>query len=88
MLDFAKVQMNQAIDVLKAAGEATRLRLLVLLAQGDLTVTELTETERADLVDILAFHFTEAWGAPNIDAARPVAEGEIAQMCEMCGISL
>ena len=48
-------------------------------------VTELTTTERADLVDILAFHFTEAWGAPNMDAARPVAEGEIAQMCEMCG---
>lgn len=47
-------------------------------------VTSITEPERAALVDILAFHFTEAWGAPGIDAARPVAEEEIAHMIQMC----
>ena len=47
-------------------------------------VTSITEAERAALVDILAFHFTEAWGAPHIDAARPVAEEEIAHMAQMC----
>ena len=47
-------------------------------------VTSITEAERAALVDFLAFHFTEAWGAPGIDAARPVAEEEIAHMIQMC----
>jgi ArsR family transcriptional regulator len=35
--------LEAAVDVLKAAGEPTRLRLLALLAAGDLTVTDLTE---------------------------------------------
>jgi ubiquinone/menaquinone biosynthesis C-methylase UbiE len=33
-------------DALKAAGEATRLRILALLAEGDLTVSDLTEILR------------------------------------------
>ena len=53
--------------------------------RGSVTaVTTLTEAERDGLIDLLAFHFTEAWGAPNIEAARPVAEQEIAQMVELC----
>lgn len=47
-------------------------------------ITPITEAERETLVDLLAFHFTEAWGAPDIDAARPVAEEEIAHMAAMC----
>lgn len=47
-------------------------------------VTSISEAERDALIDILAFHFTEAWGAPHIDAARPVAEEEIAHMVQMC----
>lgn len=47
-------------------------------------VSSITETERAALVDILAFHFTEAWGAPNVEAARPVAAQEIDHMVDMC----
>ncbi len=47
-------------------------------------VSAITEAERDALVDILAFHFTECWGAPHLDAARPVAEEEIAHMIEMC----
>ncbi len=34
--------MNKAIDILKAAGEITRLRILALLAQGELTAGELS----------------------------------------------
>ncbi len=47
-------------------------------------VSAITEAERDALIDILAFHFTESWGAPHLDAARPVAEEEIAQMVDMC----
>ena len=47
-------------------------------------VTTITEAERDQLTDILAFHFTEAWGAPSLEAARPVAEQEIAQAVELC----
>jgi hypothetical protein len=32
----------------------------------------------------LAQHFVDMYGAPSIDAARPVAEAEIAHMAELC----
>ncbi|MFB2550740.1 ArsR/SmtB family transcription factor [Ensifer soli] len=35
--------LDEVVDVLKAAGEPTRLRLLALLSSGDLTVTDMTE---------------------------------------------
>jgi len=35
--------LDALVDVLKAAGEPTRMRLVALLAAGDLTVTDLTE---------------------------------------------
>ncbi len=35
--------LNELVEVLKAAGETTRLRLLLLLSQADLTVSDLTE---------------------------------------------
>lgn len=35
--------LEQLVETLKAAGETTRLRLLVLLAAGDLTVSDLTD---------------------------------------------
>jgi ubiquinone/menaquinone biosynthesis C-methylase UbiE/DNA-binding transcriptional ArsR family regulator len=38
-----KLGLEFLVDVLKAAGEVTRFRLLALLAGGDLTVTDLTE---------------------------------------------
>ncbi len=47
-------------------------------------ITTITETERDELIDLLAFHFTESWGAPDIDTARPVAAEEIAQMITLC----
>lgn len=47
-------------------------------------VTQIEEPERAALTDALAQHFVSVYGAPDIDAARPVAADEIAQMIEMC----
>ncbi len=35
--------LDESVDVLKAAGEPTRLRLIALLNQGDLTVSEMTD---------------------------------------------
>jgi ubiquinone/menaquinone biosynthesis C-methylase UbiE/DNA-binding transcriptional ArsR family regulator len=43
MLDRPQMSLDEAVNVLRAAGETTRLRLLALLAQNDLTVTELIE---------------------------------------------
>ncbi|MFN3209436.1 MAG: DUF6505 family protein [Roseovarius sp.] len=47
-------------------------------------VTRIEDAERATLTDALAQHFVSVYGAPDIDAARPVAADEIAQMIEMC----
>ncbi|MFC3075588.1 ArsR/SmtB family transcription factor [Shinella pollutisoli] len=43
MSDTRKLGLDDIVDILKAAGEPTRLRLIALLAGGDLTVTDLTD---------------------------------------------
>ncbi len=43
MAELVKFGLDDLVDILKAAGEPTRLRLLALLSAGDLTVTDLTE---------------------------------------------
>lgn len=43
MLDRSKIGLDELVDLLKAAGEPTRMRLLALLSQSDLTVTDLTD---------------------------------------------
>ena len=58
---------------------------LTSFARGTVVaVTSITEAEWDQLIERLAFHFTESWGAPNLDAARPVASEEIAQMTALC----
>ena len=47
-------------------------------------VTPIEAMERATLADNLARHFVDIYGAPDIAAARPVAEEEIAQMVDLC----
>ena len=47
-------------------------------------VAEITEAELAALTEALATYFVAAWGAPSLDAARPVAEAELADMQAMC----
>ncbi len=46
------------------------------------TVVEPSEIQR--LTDHLAQHFVTYYGAPDVEAARPVAAEEIAQMAELC----
>ena len=47
-------------------------------------VTQMEPAEYEALVQGLAQHFVDMYGAPSIDAARPVAEAEIAHMAELC----
>jgi len=43
MLSLSPLSLEESVEVLKAAGEPTRLRLIALLSHGDLTVSEMTE---------------------------------------------
>jgi hypothetical protein len=47
-------------------------------------VAQIESAERAALVQRLAEHFVALYGAPSLEAARPVAEEEIAYMQELC----
>lgn len=47
-------------------------------------VTQIEPSEVETLVTGLAQHFVDLYGAPNVEAARPVAEAEIAHMAELC----
>ncbi|MEM9872946.1 MAG: DUF6505 family protein [Pseudomonadota bacterium] len=47
-------------------------------------VTQLEEAELETLTDLLAQHFVTFYGAPSVEAARPVAAEELAQMIELC----
>ena len=47
-------------------------------------VTQIEPMEHEALVQALAQHFVDMYGAPSVDAARPVAEAEIAHMAELC----
>src|ERR1700749_5138588 len=46
MTDFEPLTFPALTATLKAAGESTRLRILVLLAEAELTVSDLTEILR------------------------------------------
>ena len=43
MLENSSLSLDQTVNLLRATGEPTRLRLLLLLAESDLTVSDLTE---------------------------------------------
>ncbi|SNS27021.1 DUF6505 family protein [Tropicimonas sediminicola] len=47
-------------------------------------VTQIEPAEMETLTDLLAQHFVTYYGAPSVEAARPVAAEEIAQMRELC----
>ena len=47
-------------------------------------VAPITDVEREMLIDQLATYFVKVFGAPSLEAARPVAEDEIQQMQAMC----
>jgi ArsR family transcriptional regulator len=43
MLSRAKIDLTMMVETMKAAAETSRLRILLLLSRGDLTVSDLTE---------------------------------------------
>jgi len=45
---------------------------------------QIEQAEYDTLVERLAQHFVDVFGAPDLDAARPVAEDELRFMREMC----
>ncbi len=47
-------------------------------------VTTVEPAELAALTDRLAQHFVTYYGAPSVEAARPVAQEEIAHMADLC----
>jgi len=47
-------------------------------------VTQIEEHEFTLLLDGLAAHFVELYGAPSLEDARPVAEEELRQMIDLC----
>jgi len=54
---------------------------------GRVTFVAVTSIETAEveaLTDALAQHFVDVYGAPSLEAARPVASEEIAHMADLC----
>ena len=49
-----------------------------------IATAKIEEAEYAALIDRLAAHFVDVYGAPDLAAARPVAEDELRFMREMC----
>ncbi len=47
-------------------------------------VTRLEPNEREVLVEQLAQHFVNVYGAPSLEAARGVAQEEVSQMADLC----
>ena len=47
-------------------------------------VTQIEAEEAEAVTQALARHFVEIYGAPDIDAALPVARDEVAQMADLC----
>jgi len=49
-----------------------------------IATARIEEAEYAALIDRLAAHFVDTYGAPDLATARPVAEDELGFMREMC----
>ncbi|WP_048648178.1 ArsR/SmtB family transcription factor [Nitratireductor soli] len=95
MLTRPAIQLDQMVDTLKAAAETSRLRILVLLSQGDLTVTDLTEilgqsqprvSRHLKLLleaQLIARYQEGSWAyfrLSDMDAAREFVEGVVARL--------
>ncbi|KCV81834.1 hypothetical protein ATO10_10825 [Actibacterium atlanticum] len=74
-------------DLVGKARQAFANGWLGLETSGRVTfvaVTQIEEAELSALTDLLAQHFVTYYGAPNVEAARPVAAEELAHMVELC----
>ena len=49
-----------------------------------MAITSITKSEYERLIQQLAAHFVEHYGAPDMDAALPVAKEELDHMQSMC----
>ncbi|MGB7320732.1 MAG: DUF6505 family protein, partial [Albidovulum sp.] len=74
-------------DLVGKARQAFANGWLGLETFGRVTFVAVTRIEPAEytaLTDALARHFVDTYGAPSLEAARPVAEEELAQMADLC----
>lgn len=74
-------------DLTGKARQAFANGWLGLETGGRVTFVAVTQAEPAEvaaLTDLLAQHFVTYYGAPSVEAARPVASEEIAQMADLC----
>lgn len=74
-------------DLVGKARQAFSNGWLGLETGGRVTFVAVTTVEPAEierLIDQLAQHFITYYGAPDVEAARPVAAEEIAHMVDLC----
>lgn len=74
-------------DLVGKARQAFANGWLGLETFGRVTLVAVTPVERSEangLAETLARHFVDIYGAPDIEAARPVARDEIMFMAELC----
>ncbi len=70
----AQLPFAELNGALKAAGEATRLRILALLAEAELTVSDLTDILRQSQPRI-SRHLQACWPRPGWSSASARARG-------------
>ncbi|WEX11327.1 metalloregulator ArsR/SmtB family transcription factor [Chelativorans sp. AA-79] len=95
MLTRARIRLDVMVDILKAAAEPSRLRILVLLSYADLTVSDLTEilnqsqprvSRHLKLLldaDLIARYQEGSWAffrLSDTEAAREFIDGVVARI--------
>lgn len=74
-------------DLVGKARQAFANGWLGIETSGRVTFVAVTQVEEAEfraLTETLARHFVEIYGAPDLDAALPVAREELAHMADLC----
>lgn len=74
-------------DLVGKARQAFSNGWLGIETSGRVTFVAVTQVEEAEfraLTETLARHFIDLYGAPDLDAALPVAREELAHMADLC----
>ncbi len=74
-------------DLVGKARQAFANGWLGIETSGRVTFVAVTQVEEAEfraLTETLARHFIDLYGAPDLDAALPVAREELAHMADLC----
>ena len=82
--EFANWTEEDLEGVARIAFEISWLGLDSFGRASVVAVADITEGEMATLTERLAAHFVASYGAPDLEAARPVARNEIDQMSAFC----